>query len=183
MTGDLEWRELEREEIADCRIFTVERSRAQSPVDGAARTFYRLQSPDWAQILPITAAGEAVLVRQYRHGSGRITLEVPAGLVEPGEDPAATAVRECLEETGYRARRAEPLGVTYPNHALFANRLHGFFAVDVELQGAIRNTGTEQTEVVLVPVAKLPDLLRGGEIDHALNAALLWRYLYEHRIP
>jgi len=177
---DLRWRELERAQIADCRVFTVERSLAASPVDGAAHTFYRLHSSDWAQILPITRAGEAVFVRQFRHGTQRVTLEVPAGLVEPGEDPAAAALRECLEETGYRAESAEPLGVVYPNHALFANRLHAFFAVDVELAGSIQNTGTEQTNVVLVPLRKLPQLLRSGEIDHALNAALLWRYLYEH---
>ncbi len=180
MGTNLEWREVAREEIADCRIFTVERSQAQSPSDGGTRTFYRLRSPDWAQILPITRSGDAVLVRQYRHGSKRVTLEVPAGLVEPGEEPAAAALRECLEETGYRAELAQPLGVISPNDALFTNRLHAFFAVDVELVGQIQNTGTEQTEVVLVPVAKLPDMLRSGEIDHALNAALLWRYLYEH---
>ena len=180
MATDLEWREVEREQIADCRVFTVERSRAQSPIDGGMRTFYRLRSSDWAQILPITPAGEAVLVRQFRHGSQRVTLEVPAGLVEPGEDPAAAALRECLEETGYRAARAQPLGVVRPNPALFANRLHAFFAVDVELVAEIKNTGTEQTEVVLVPVAELPRMLRSGEIDHALNATLLCRYLYEH---
>lgn len=180
MTSHLEWRELERAQIADCRVFTVERSVAQSPVDGKTHTFYRLQSPDWAQLLPITREGEAVLVRQFRHGSGKVTLEVPSGLVEAGEDPAVAAARECLEETGYRAQNVQSLGVLYPNHALFANRLHAFFANGVELVGSIQNTGTEQTEVVLVPVRRLPDMLRSGEIDQALNAALLWRYLYEH---
>ncbi len=97
--------------VADCRIFSVERSVAASPVDGAQHTFYRILTPDWVQILPITAAGEAVMVRQYRHGAQRVTLEIPAGLVEPGEDPAVAGLRECLEETGYRALAAVPLGV------------------------------------------------------------------------
>ena len=174
------WRELSRDTIADGRIFTVERSTAESPVDGEPRAFDRIRSVDWAQLLPITRENEAVLVRQYRHGSQRITLEMPGGLVDAGEDPATAALRECLEETGYRARVARPLGVVNPNPALFAHRLHSFFATDVELEGAIRNTGTEVTEVLLVPVADLEELLRGGEIDHALVAGALWRYLRLH---
>lgn len=180
MQGDAEWREIRREPVADCRIFAVERSIALSPADGRAHTFHRIQSPDWAQILPITPAGEAVLVRQYRHGCQRATLEIPAGLVDAGEDAATAALRECLEETGYRAREAVPLGVVNPNPALFANRLHSFFAVGVELERRVQNTATELTEAVLVPVERLKDMLLTGEIDHALVAATLWRYLYLH---
>lgn len=177
-----DWRELERELVADCRIFTVERSVAVSPIDGAPRTFHRIQSPSWAQILPITTRGEAVLVRQYRHGNQRVTLEIPGGLVDPGEEPAVAAVRECLEETGYRAATAMPLGVVNPNPALFANQLYSFYATGVELAGEVQNTGTEFTDVVLVPVAELPAMLVSGEIEHALVAATLWRYLFLHGV-
>jgi ADP-ribose pyrophosphatase len=174
------WRELERETVADGRIFTVEQSVAVSPVDGKARTFHRIQCVDWVQILPITPDEQAVLVRQYRHGSQRLTLEMPGGLIDPGEEPAAAALRECLEESGYRARRAQPLGVIQPNPALFANRLHSFFATDVVPEREIQNTGSEVTEVVLVPVVELEGLLVSGEIDHALVACTLWRYLRFH---
>ena len=176
----MEWREASRETVGDYRIFTVERSVALSPVDGQPRTFHRIQSQTWTQIVPITANGEVVMIRQYRHGSQRVTLEIPGGLVDPGEDPAEAALRECLEETGYRARLAEPLGVVNPNPALFANRLHGFFATGVEREGAVKNTGTEITEPVLVPLSDLPRLLTTGEIDHALVTQTLWRYLYLH---
>jgi 8-oxo-dGTP pyrophosphatase MutT (NUDIX family) len=93
-------------------------------------------------------------------------------------DPGEAALRECLEETGYRARRAEPLGVVSPNPALFANVLHGYFATDVEPEGAVQNTGSEVTAPVLVPLHDLPRMLVSGEIDHALVAQTLWRYLY-----
>ncbi len=178
--GHSDWPELRREPVADCRIFTVERSIAVSPVDGQPHTFHRIQSPSWAQILPITADGYAVLVKQYRHGAQRVTLEIPAGLVDPGEDPAAAALRECLEETGYRAREATSLGVVNPNPALFANRLYSYFAKDVVLERSVQNTATELTEPVLIAVADLPRMLESGEIDHALVAATLWRYLYWH---
>ena len=174
------WPERTRETVADCRIFKVERSIAVSPVDEQPRAFHRIQSVDWAQIVPITADGQVVLVRQYRHGDQRVTIEIPGGLVDPGEAPATAALRECLEETGYRARAALPLGVIAPNPALFGNRLHSYYAVDVEPERAVQNTGTEVTEVVLVPVTDLEELLLAGEIDHALVAGTLWRYLRLH---
>ena len=179
MTGAAEWREVVRERVADCRIFAVERSIAISPFDGAQRAFYVIQSQDWAQIVPVTATGEVVMVRQFRHGPRRITIEIPGGLVDPGEDPEQAALRECLEETGYRARSAAPLGVTNPNPAIFTNRLYAFVATNVEPERAIANSSSEQTEVLLVPIRELPRMLESGEIDHALVAGTLWRYLHE----
>lgn len=172
-----DWNEVTRESVADCRVFSVERSIARSPADGSSHTFHRIRSSDWVQVLPITTGGDAVLVRQYRHGSQRMTLEIPGGILDPGEDPATAALRECLEETGYRARDAIPLGVVNPNPALFANRLHGFFATHVELERSVQNTTTEFTEPVLVPVGELEGMLLDGQIEHALVAATLWRYL------
>ena len=177
--GASNWREVAREPVVDCKVFSVERSIAESPVDGARHEFYRIHSGSWAQIVPITKDGDVVLVRQYRHGAGRLTLEIPAGLVDPGEDPEHAALRECLEETGYRASDAISLGVLNPNPALFANRLYAYLAKDVVPERAIQNTGTEQTEVVLVPTRDLATLLLDGTIDHALVIATLWRYLHE----
>ena len=176
----MDWREISRETAGDYRIFTVERSVAQSPVDGESRTFHRIQSQSWTQIIPITGEGQIVLIRQFRHGAQRVTLEIPGGLVDPGEDPAEAAMRECLEETGYRVRHAEPLGVVNPNPALFANRLYGYYATGAERERAVQNTGTEVTEPMLVPIVELPAMLLSGAIDHALVAQTLWRYLYLH---
>ena len=180
MSSSLQWREVAREPVADCSVFSVERSIAASPADGAQHAFYRIHSGSWAQIVPITKDQEIVLVRQYRHGASRVTLEIPAGLVDPGEDPRDAAIRECLEESGYRATNAVSLGVVNPNPALFSNRLYAYLATDVEPVSEIKNVGTEQTEVVLVPVRRLPDMMLGGEIDHALVIATLWRYLYQY---
>jgi 8-oxo-dGTP pyrophosphatase MutT (NUDIX family) len=181
MSDAADWKELERESILDCRIFSVERSRARSPVDGCEHDFYRIVSVEWAQIVPVTSKGEVVMVRQYRHGSERVTLEIPGGLVDAGESPAEAARRECLEETGYLAAAVRPLGALNPNPALFGNRLHAFAADGVERVAAPQNTGTEQTHVELVPLAELERLLVEGKIDHALVAGTLWRFLYERR--
>jgi ADP-ribose pyrophosphatase len=174
-----EWTELRREPVADCRVFSVERSWARSPEDGSEHDYYRILSVDWAQVVPVTADGDIVMIRQYRHGAERITLEIPGGLVDPGEPPDRAAARECLEETGYRAEKVRSLGSLNPNPALFGHRLHAFVAEGVEPVGEIQNTGREQTAVELVPAAELPRLLTEGIIDHALIAVTLWRYVYE----
>jgi 8-oxo-dGTP pyrophosphatase MutT (NUDIX family) len=106
-------------------------------------------------------------------------LEIPGGLVDPGEDPAAAAARECLEETGYAAGSVQAMGSLNPNPALFSNRLYAFCAHGVERVGDVQNTGTEYTEVVLVPTRELLGLLRDNQIDHTLVAAILWRYQNE----
>jgi ADP-ribose pyrophosphatase len=174
------WRELRREPLVDCRIFRVERSVALSPIDGSAHDYFRVLSSDWVQIIPLTAASEVVMVRQYRHGASDFVLEIPGGLVDDGEDPAAAAIRECREETGYLATKVQAIGAMNPNPAIHAHRLFSFYARDVALAGAIQNTATEQTEVELVPLQRLAEELRRGRIDHCLVAATLWRFLHDH---
>jgi ADP-ribose pyrophosphatase len=174
------WLEVDRQTLHRCRVFDVVRSVSQSPIDASTHEFFRLHAPDWAQIVPVTPERDVVLIRQYRHGSQRISLEIPAGHVDPGESPDAAAARECLEETGYRVATVESLGVTNPNPALFDNRLHSFCALDVRRVAEIGNTTTEQTEVELVPMTKLPELLDTQIIDHALDAMTLWQFLHRY---
>jgi hypothetical protein len=71
------------------------------------------------------------------------------------------------------------MGSLNPNPALFSNRLYAFCAHGVERVGDVQNTGTEYTEVVLVPTRELLGLLRDNQIDHTLVAAILWRYQNE----
>jgi len=173
------WTRIASRQLLDCRVFRVNAVQARSPVDGHAHEFYTIDAPDWVQIVPVTSDQRIVMVRQWRHGCQRMTLEVPAGLVEADELPAAAARRECREETGFAAAAVHPLGTLNPNPAYFANRLHMFAAHGVESVGAIENSGTEQTSVELVPLKDIEALLLDGTVEHALAAAVLWRYLRE----
>ena len=126
-------------------------------------------------VVALTPEDELVMVRQYRHGEGRVTLEIPGGLVDPGESAAAAAARELLEETGYRAGSVAKLGVVNPNPALFGNRTETYVALGCERVAEIANGHTEETVVELVPLADLRETLRAGRVTSALViAALYW---------
>jgi ADP-ribose pyrophosphatase len=173
------WRHVETTELQDCRVFRVSSSIAESPSTDRAHTFYRIDSSDWVNVVPVTPSGEIVMIRQYRHGSRSITLEIPGGLVDPGEAPAVAAARELLEETGYRGVPPEPLCAINPNPALFGNTCHSFVIRNALPVAPIENGATEETVVELVDRAKLRTLLEAGQIEHALVLVALYRFLLD----
>jgi 8-oxo-dGTP pyrophosphatase MutT (NUDIX family) len=173
MSGPKRWTPLQTELLQDCAVFQVSRVHTRSPRTGRVHPFFRIDASDWVNVVPLTLGGDVVMVRQYRHGSGEVTLEIPGGMVDPGEDPARAAARELIEETGFRATEIVPIGVLNPNPALFGNRLHVFAAPGAERVAEVRNEGTEETRVELVPRAALHRLVREGRVDHALVVAAL----------
>lgn len=172
------WKRLGQKVLLDLRIMKVLEIEASSARGVAPHPFYVFDTVDWINVLPITADGQVVFVRQYRHGSDEISLEIPGGMVDPGEEPAVAAVRECLEESGFRAEELVSLGALRPNPAVFSNYLHTFVAHNVTEVGEIQNTATEETELVLFDLEALPALMLDGTIDHALVVATIWRYFY-----
>ncbi len=163
------WERLASEIAYACRIFTIRRERSRFSRDDAEYDFHVLESTDWVNIIPVTRAREVVLVRQFRHGIGDCTLEIPGGMVDADDpSPLAAARREMIEESGYDSDRVEGLGAIHPNPAIQRNTCHSFVAWDVERRYAPRFDATEETEVVLVPLVSIPDRIRAGEITHAL---------------
>jgi ADP-ribose pyrophosphatase len=183
LSGDdsqLVWRRERSEQVADCRVFKVRRDISADPRGGGAHDFYVIEAPDWVNVIALTDDGQVVLIELYRHGTGEISLEIPGGMVDPGESPAEAAARELLEETGYEASEVVLLGPARPNPAIQDNRIHSFFARGVVRRGEPKNDGTEQTRVRLVPVERIPALITGGKIDHALVVlAFHWLGLFE----
>jgi ADP-ribose pyrophosphatase len=135
-------------------------------------------APDWVNVVAVTARGEIVLVRQFRHGTGRTTLEIPGGAVDPEDrSPLAAAKRELREETGYAARRWTKIGIVDPNPAFQTNACTTFLAGDAFPAGDADPDEGEDLEVVLVSPRRLGALVRRGTIRHALVIAALhwWR--------
>ena len=179
------WQRLDSETVYSCRIFSLQKNRSRSPRTGKTHDFFVLDSTEWVNIIPVTPNEEVVLIRQYRHGTDDITLEIPGGMVDQEDvSPLHAARREMQEETGYDSDDIIPLGAIHPNPAIQANRCHSFLARNVERVGEPHFDTTEETEVTLVPVGELPELVRQGRITHALVVvAFYWYDLLKRRKP
>jgi ADP-ribose pyrophosphatase len=177
------WQRARSEIVADCRVFRVRRDWSASPQTGLEHDFYVFTAGDWINVIPLTATDEVVMIEQYRHGSGDVTLEIPGGMVDEGESPRDAAARETLEETGYAASEISTLGRVRPNPAIHDNWLHTFLARDVRLVKAPKHEATEHTAVRLVPLADIPQLIADGLITHALVvAAFHWLTLWRQNL-
>ena len=150
------------------RVFSIRTDTTLSPRTGVEHDFYVIETRDWINIIPLTDDQQVVMIRQYRYGSREVTLEIPGGLVDSGDTPKKAADRELLEETGHQAKKWTKIGVVNPNPALFNNRCHTYLAQKIKKVAAPTPDQTEDIEVVLIPLAKIPGLILKGEIDHAM---------------
>ncbi|MCF8054404.1 MAG: NUDIX hydrolase [Deltaproteobacteria bacterium] len=161
------------------RVFDLRTDTARSPRTGNTHDFFIIESPAWVNIIPLTAQEEVVMIEQYRHGTRDITLEIPGGMVEPNEEPSAAALREMLEETGYCASTAMPLGFVHPNPAIQNNACFSFWARDVLAAGKQTLDEREDIQVVLKPLKEIPELIRSGAITHSLVIVAFYRFFAE----
>jgi 8-oxo-dGTP pyrophosphatase MutT (NUDIX family) len=174
------WKVVSSERWERLRIFGLRVDRAVSPRTGAAHDFYVLESDSWVNVIPITPEGKVVLIRQYRHGTREVTLEIPGGIVEAGDSPQEAARRELREETGYEAGEMVGLGFVHPNPAFLDNRCYTFLAQAVQRAGRQTQDEKEDIQVLLKPFAEIPRLIREGAITHALVVAAFYRLFMEH---
>jgi ADP-ribose pyrophosphatase len=142
---------------------------------GGERAVLTIELCDWCVAVARDKGGRWVLVEQHRHGVDAVTLEPAGGIVDPGEDPAAAAVRELVEETGYAGTAALPLGWVHPNPALSSNRSFAYLIDGVEKVREPERSLDEQTNVVLLEDAEMERALTDGRITHALAVVALMR--------
>lgn len=163
------WPILGRQPLGDYRIFRIRKDTSRSPRTGEAHDFFVLDSPDWINVVPVTPEGNVILIRQFRHGIGEVTLEIPGGMVDSTDrSPAESAQRELLEETGYTAKEFILIGSNTPNPAFLNNHCYTYLAVDAQQVGQPQLDGTEDIEFELVPANQIPELVATGQITHSL---------------
>ena len=133
-----------------------------------------LEFGTWATIVAITKQQEVILIKQYRHGAGRVIWETPGGLVEAGESPLHAAQRELLEESGYSAATWVNLGPISPNPDNHTNLMYSFLALDAEKVAAQNLDPTEEIEVYPTPIEEVIRMVRDGEILQALHVSALF---------
>ena len=174
------WLTLEQRRVWEHPLLQIDMVQ-RIPPGSQPHDFIVLQAPDWVNVVALTEDEQVILVHQFRQGSNDYTLELPGGLVDPGETPGQAGIRELREETGFQAEDIIPLGQVNPNPALFTNTCHTFLVPKAKPQGQIIMGETERTQVVLVPKSDLPDLVHSGEITHSLViSALTFFWLREN---
>ena len=165
------WATLATEVLGTYPIFELSRSRQRSPLSGREHQFLRLDCPDWVNVIALTGDDRMVLVEQYRHGTDEMTLEIPGGAVDPGEDPETAAARELEEETGYRASELIEIGRVDPNPAFLSNRCWTYLALGCRADGEMHLDPSEEIEVSLAPIEDFARLIDDGTITHSLVIA------------
>lgn len=131
--------------------------------------------PDAVGVLPIDERQTVYLVRQYRTALQRTILEIPAGILEPGEEPATTARRECAEEIARRPARLDFLFSYYHSVGFSTGRIQVYLGRDLEPAPDAAPDGTEFLDVVPMPFPDLLALVRQGEIvDSKTLLAVMW---------
>ncbi|MDD3844921.1 MAG: NUDIX hydrolase [Syntrophorhabdaceae bacterium] len=162
-----EWELLESKVDRDYRVFRIQSELAVSPRTKKVGTFYTIDTRDWVNVIPVTPEGKIVMIKQYRHGSKEVTLEIPGGLVDE-EDAGEAAQRELLEETGYAGDSVQLLGFVNPNPAIFNNRCYTYLIENAREISEKALDPDEDIEVVLMSSDEIPPIIAGGGINHSL---------------
>ncbi len=173
------WKVLKSEYLFRRPWLTVRRDCVELPDGRQNPEFYVLEYPDWVNVIAITEDGKFVMERQYRHGLGKTCFEIPAGVIEEGEDPLDAAKRELMEETGYGEGTWRKIMTVSGNSSTTDNLSHCYVAEGVRKISGQHLDSTEDLEIVLLDTAQVKDLMVNDQIKQALMAAPLWRYFSE----
>lgn len=171
------WHKLSSGLLQSTRVFDLYVQRLKSPISDYEDDFYYIEVVDWVNLIAVTKEKEVILIEQFRFGIHENTLEIPGGMLDSREeDPAAAALRELEEETGYVAKECVSLGYVHPNPAIQTNRCHFFYAEGVVPSSVQNLDPAEDIRVQLVPLSEVPKLIAEHKITHSLVVCAFQKY-------
>lgn len=174
MSEQMKWKVLESEYLFNKKPWlTVRKDVCELPNGKQMPAYYVIEYPTWATVFALTKDKKVVMVRQYRHGLGVISIETPGGVVDEGEDPSAAVARELKEETGYVAEKVEPLGKVSGNPATTNNYMYMFLATGCEKVEEQSLDETEDVEVLVYSLEEIKQLIRDNKIVQSLHLSCM----------
>lgn len=173
-----QWKVRESRRILAKPWLTVRQDTVELPNGNVIPEYFVFEYSDWVNVIPVTEDGRIVLVRQYRHGIGRVCWEIPAGVVEKTDPtPLAGAQRELLEETGFSGGVWEELMQTSGNPAAFNNITYCYVARGVRATDVPHLDAGEDLSWSLHTPDEVRALLERGAFVQSLMAAPLWKFI------
>jgi ADP-ribose pyrophosphatase len=170
------WQKLLETTQAKTRVFDLLSARFRHPRREVEKDFVVVRPPDWVNVVAVTPDDHIVLVRQFRFGVNDFSLEIPGGVMEPGEDPISTGLRELREETGFTGQPASLLGSVHPNPAIQSTRCHFVLDAAAGRAHALAWDADEEIEICTRPVEDVLARARDGGITHSLVLAALMMF-------
>jgi ADP-ribose pyrophosphatase len=167
------WRLLHSELAFEHRWYRLRRDTVELPGGRVLDDYFVAERSDVALVVAVTADDDVLLARQYKHGIGEITLELPGGAIDHGETPGEAAERELREELGYACESLQPLGSLMHAPSNATNRIHGFLGRAARRVGEPRLDPSEVIALEKVPLSRVERMIREGGIVASDTVAFL----------
>lgn len=176
------WKILDSKYIIQRPWATLRVDKVELPNGHIKDEYYVLEYPTWVNMVGITEDHKVLFARQYRHGAGKVLLELPAGVVEDGEDPRDAARRELLEETGYEFDSIEEICQLFANPATSGNTTYTYLLKGGKKVSEQQLDESEDIEVVLLSIEETKQVLLQNQIGQALHTSALFYTLHHEGI-